>query len=79
MILHSNPHKLTPRQSEIVDLLRRPDPTGLIRYELPVGMAVWLPNVILQLRRKGYHILTLKEAVGNTWVGRYILIDEPEG
>ena len=42
-------------------------------------MAVWLPNVILQLRRKGYHILTLKEAVGNTWVGRYILIDEPEG
>ena len=72
-------HSLTPRQSEILDLLRRPDPTGLNRYELPVGMAVWLPNVIFQLRGKGYLIATLKEPVGNTWVGRYVLIDEPEG
>ncbi len=77
--IDSNPLKLTPRQSEILDLLRRPDPTGLIRYELPVGMAVWLPNVIFQLRGMGYQILTLREPVGNTWVGRYVLIDEPEG
>ena len=73
----SGPAKLTPRQAEVVGLLYKTRSKGVTRFECRYRLGIYLPQIVYALRRKGYQILTLREAVGKTWAGRYKLIGEP--
>ena len=67
---------LPRRQNQTLKLLEKRGRCGVTKLDAPKYLALGLSAHIHQLRRRGFDIVTLREPLGDSWLGRYVFVRE---
>ena len=68
--------RLPRRLKQTKKLLKKRRRQGVTKLDAPKHLALALSAHVHQLRRRGFQIVTLREPLGDSWIGRYILVRE---
>ena len=67
--------KALPRRlKQTLKLLEKRGRRGVTKLDAPKYLALALSGHVHQLRRRGFDIVTLREPLGDSWLGRYVLL-----
>ena len=65
---------LPRRLKQTLILLEKRGRQGVTKLDAPKYLALALSAHIHQLRRRGFQIATLREPLGDSWIGRYVYL-----